>query len=118
MGVGLICTYGVATCIVYSAFHEIWIGVSIWSLPAEERLNITLSNWILTKFWPFAQMFIKVSIVILLRKLLGAVIWFRRAATCIIIFIILWALTAVISLYLQYIANTPAKELSHFQYNL
>ncbi|KAJ6076167.1 hypothetical protein N7499_008148 [Penicillium canescens] len=96
MGAGLICTYGVASCIVYSAFHVTWIGGSIWSLPAEERLDITLSNWILTKFWPPAQVFVKVSIVILLRRLLGAVTWFRRAATGVIVFVVAWGITGLI----------------------
>ncbi|KAJ5771065.1 uncharacterized protein N7511_003116 [Penicillium nucicola] len=115
MGAGLICTYGVATCIVYcklipaltaehsvsdlfciAAFHGITRGKSIWSLPAEDRLKVTLANWILTHFWPLSQMFVKVSIVLLLRKLLGTVNWFRWAATGVIIFVIAWAITAVI----------------------
>jgi hypothetical protein len=50
----------------------------------------------LTKFWPPAQVFVKVSIVILLRKLLGAVTWFRRAATGVIVFVVAWGITGLI----------------------
>lgn len=34
--------HGLSNGFIVAAFREIWIGASIWSLPAEERLNISL----------------------------------------------------------------------------
>ncbi|CAG8060300.1 unnamed protein product [Penicillium salamii] len=100
MGVGLLCTCGVAACIVYS-FLEIGSGRDIWSFPQEQRRQIALANWILTKFWPSAQVFVKISILILLRKLLGSVNWFRRSITGAIIFVVAWGITALVGNTLQ-----------------
>ncbi|KAJ5344357.1 uncharacterized protein N7506_002722 [Penicillium brevicompactum] len=101
MGVGLICTYGVAACIVYSGFLDIGSGRNIWEFPVEQRRQIALANWILTKFWPSAQVFVKISILILLRKLLGTVDWFRRSISGAIIFVAAWGITALVGNTLQ-----------------
>ncbi|KAJ5087142.1 hypothetical protein N7456_010758, partial [Penicillium angulare] len=95
MGMGLLCTYGVAICTVYSAFYGIGLGQSIYVLPREVRLRIALSNWILQKFWPCAQVFVKVSIVIFLRRLLDCLEHFRPFATAVIILVVAWGVTAL-----------------------
>ncbi|KAJ5306934.1 hypothetical protein N7508_005949, partial [Penicillium antarcticum] len=97
MGAGLLCTWGVAICIVYSAIHGIGTGGSIWDLPREQRLRISLSNWILQKFWPVAQVFVKVSILLFLRRVLGIVDWVRHTATALMIFVVAWGVTALIA---------------------
>ncbi|KAJ5604537.1 hypothetical protein N7510_009691, partial [Penicillium lagena] len=86
MGMGLLCTYGVATCQVYCKY----LG-----------LFSTLANWILIKFWPSAQLFVKTSIVLFLRRLFGLNKRFRHAATAVIIFVVAWGLTALIGNTLQ-----------------
>ncbi|KAJ5198704.1 uncharacterized protein N7498_007821 [Penicillium cinerascens] len=101
MGMELLCTYRVAICQVYSAIQGIGIGQSIWALPREQRLRITLANWILLKFWPSAQVFVKVSVVLFLRRLFGLNKRFRHAATTVIIFVVAWGLTAIIGNTLQ-----------------
>ncbi|KAJ5766089.1 uncharacterized protein N7511_003705 [Penicillium nucicola] len=97
MGAGVICTWGVAICIVYSAVHGVGTGESIWDLPREQRLRIALSNWILQKFWPVAQVFVKVSILIFLRRLLSVVDWARHAATALMVFVVAWGVAAFIA---------------------
>ncbi|KAJ5931146.1 hypothetical protein N7466_006639 [Penicillium verhagenii] len=96
MGMGLLCTYGVAVCTIYSAVHGIGIGESIWLLPREERRRIALSNWVLQKCWPPAQVFVKVSIVVFLRRLLNCLENFKRLATAIIVLVVMWGTTAII----------------------
>ncbi|KAJ6086591.1 hypothetical protein N7467_005505 [Penicillium canescens] len=73
MGARLLCTWGAAISIVYSAVHGVGTGGSIWALPREQRLRIALANWILQKFWPIAQVFVKISILIFLRRVVGVV---------------------------------------------
>ncbi|KAJ6010100.1 hypothetical protein N7522_005116 [Penicillium canescens] len=97
MGAGLLCTWGAAISIVYSAVHGVGTGGSIWALPREQRLRITLANWILQKFWPIAQVFVKISILIFLRRVVGVVDWVRRCATALIIFVVAWGITALIA---------------------
>ncbi|KAJ5152570.1 uncharacterized protein N7482_009048 [Penicillium canariense] len=105
MGMGLLCTYGYATYVVYCM---------IWVLPREQRLRITLvidfylkglkiiltgpnqAQWISQKFWPPAQVFVKGSIVLFLRRILGCVARFRQVATGVIIFVIIWGVVALI----------------------
>ncbi|CAL5871564.1 uncharacterized protein PFLUO_LOCUS5817 [Penicillium psychrofluorescens] len=95
MDLGLLFTYGVAICIVYGAYHGLGIGQTIWVLPQERRLRIALSNWVLEKFWPSAQVCLKVPIVLFLRHLLGSVDRFGQCATAVIVLIVFWGLTAV-----------------------
>lgn len=101
MGLGVICTWGVAGCIVYAAFHGIGIGQTIWVLPREERGRIALADWILQKFWPAAQVFVKVSIILFLRRLLDCVESFKIYATIVIVLVVAWGITAIVGNTLQ-----------------
>ncbi|KAJ5110413.1 hypothetical protein N7532_000948 [Penicillium argentinense] len=96
MGIGLFFTWGVAGCIVYAAIHGIGIGQTILVLPREERVNIALADWILQKFWPMAQVLVKVSIILFLRRLLECLDRFRLCATLVIILVVAWGVTAII----------------------
>ncbi|KAJ5216693.1 uncharacterized protein N7469_011558 [Penicillium citrinum] len=104
MGLGLIFTWGVAGCVVYAAFHGIGVGKTIWALPREERRRITLvyianwtthADWILQKFWPAAQVLVKVSIILFLRRLLDCLVRFKIYATVVIVFVVAWGVTAI-----------------------
>ncbi|KAJ5999569.1 hypothetical protein N7451_007379, partial [Penicillium sp. IBT 35674x] len=96
MGMGVLCTYGVAICTIYSAIHGIGLGQSIWVLPRDERRRIALADWVLQKCWPPAQVFIKVSIVLFLRRLLDCLGYFKQLATAVIVLVVIWGTTAII----------------------
>lgn len=57
---------------------------------------MTQANWILIKFWPSAQVFVKLSIVLFLRRLFGCNRHFRRATAAVMVFTVAWGLTAII----------------------
>jgi hypothetical protein len=63
--------------------------------------DIMQANWILTKFWPSGQVFVKISILILMRKLLGSVDWFRRCINATMVFVVAWGITALVGNTLQ-----------------
>lgn len=102
-----------------AAFHGIGIGQTIWVLPREERGRIALvcttrtqivsnyltafvqADWILQKFWPSAQVFVKVSIILFLRRLLDCVESFKIYATIVIVLVAVWGITAIVGNTLQ-----------------
>ncbi|XHF99592.1 hypothetical protein AWENTII_003090 [Aspergillus wentii] len=59
-------------------------------------MRTALVAWLAQKFWPPAQVFVKTSIVIFLRRLLGTIDGFRHIATGVIVFSIVWGSTAII----------------------
>ncbi|KAJ5798607.1 uncharacterized protein N7503_007903, partial [Penicillium pulvis] len=91
------------------AIYGIGIGKPIWVLPRDERrrialvnpcnlgtLEVTYADWVLQKCWPPAQVFIKVSIVLFLRRLLDCLEYFRQLAIAMIVLVIIWGTTAII----------------------
>ncbi|KAJ5980013.1 hypothetical protein N7481_007311 [Penicillium waksmanii] len=95
MGMGLLCkTYGFSTCVPGNLLPN--TGSRIWDLSPEQRLKISLVQWISQKFWPPAQVFVKVSIVLFLHRLLGCVSRFRQVARAVITFVIAWGVTAIV----------------------
>ncbi|OJJ32622.1 hypothetical protein ASPWEDRAFT_174069 [Aspergillus wentii DTO 134E9] len=93
MGIGLFFTYGVTGCHVVRIQRH-WRVHS--NLPEHLRMRTALVAWLAQKFWPPAQVFVKTSIVIFLRRLLGTIDGFRHIATGVIVFSIVWGSTAII----------------------
>ncbi|GES64669.1 hypothetical protein ATEIFO6365_0009015800 [Aspergillus terreus] len=77
------------------------IGEDIYALPRETRKRVTLIFWIIQKFWPLSQLCVKVSIIILLRQLLGIFGRVRLATTILLVFTVAWSITAIVADTLQ-----------------
>ncbi|KAL5356088.1 hypothetical protein BJX96DRAFT_162178 [Aspergillus floccosus] len=60
-----------------------------------------LAFWIIQKFWPLSQLCVKVSIIILLRQLLGIFRRIRLATTILLVFTVAWSITAIVADTLQ-----------------
>ncbi|THC94980.1 hypothetical protein EYZ11_005533 [Aspergillus tanneri] len=91
MGIGLVLSYGATTFVIYTAFNG--VGVPGDKLPQDERIRLQFGSWMIQKFWPPSMAFVKVSILVLLRRLLGTLRPVRIAITCLIIFTVMWAFT-------------------------
>ncbi|KAF9888621.1 hypothetical protein FE257_008553 [Aspergillus nanangensis] len=99
LGLGLLFSYGLTICAIIVAFNG--IGRDIWSLPRETRARVTLLLWITQKFWPLTQLCVKISIILLLRRLLGSFSGVILTTTWLIVFTVAWAITAVVANTLQ-----------------
>ncbi|GFG13385.1 hypothetical protein IFM5058_06420 [Aspergillus udagawae] len=94
MGIGLILSYCATAFVVETAFNG--VGVPLKSLPHDERYRIQFGSWMIQKFWAPSMAFVKISIVVFLKRLLGAVRVYAIISNCLIAFIAVWALTAVL----------------------
>ncbi|KAL3484684.1 hypothetical protein BJX62DRAFT_248201 [Aspergillus germanicus] len=96
MGVGLVFSYGLSTCIIIAAYNG--VGYQIWALPQQVRGRVALVFWLGQKFWSLAHGFTKLSIILLIHHLFGGVGRRRWRATMLafICFTIAWTITAVL----------------------
>ncbi|RHZ67312.1 uncharacterized protein CDV56_104744 [Aspergillus thermomutatus] len=94
MGIGLILSYCATAFVVETAFNG--VGVPVASLPHDERYRIQFGSWMIQKFWAPSMAFVKISIVVFLKRLLGSVRAYAIVSNCLIAFIAVWALTALL----------------------
>ncbi|KAJ5905986.1 uncharacterized protein N7473_002902 [Penicillium subrubescens] len=94
MGIGLIISYCATAFVVQTAFNG--VGLPVATLPPEERKRIQFGSWMIQKFWAPSMAFVKISIVVFLKRLLGSVRSFAIISNCLIVFIAVWAITAVL----------------------
>ncbi|PYH82444.1 integral membrane protein [Aspergillus uvarum CBS 121591] len=94
MGVGLILSYCATAFVVDTAFNG--VGISVSSLPPKERRRIQFGSWMIQKFWAPSAAFIKISIIVFLRRLLGTLRTYTLISNGLIIFIAGWAVTALL----------------------
>ncbi|KAE8154456.1 hypothetical protein BDV25DRAFT_135890 [Aspergillus avenaceus] len=95
LGLGLLLSYGITITTVIAAVDG--VGVDISHLPPKTARRVTLLFWITQKFWPPTQVCVKVSIIILLRRLLGTVEKVRSLTVSLLVFTVVWGLTALFS---------------------
>ncbi|KAH8883254.1 hypothetical protein GQ53DRAFT_753136 [Thozetella sp. PMI_491] len=93
MGIGLLLSYGVTAWTVYTAFNG--VGVSTDLLPPDERRRINFGSWMIQKFWAPSMAFIKTSILVFLKATIGTAQRFRTVANILIVFVVLWATSAL-----------------------
>ncbi|KAE8372302.1 hypothetical protein BDV26DRAFT_274385 [Aspergillus bertholletiae] len=91
MGIGLILSYGVTAFVIYTAFNG--VGVPGSELPQDERIRLQFGSWMIQKFWAPSMAFVKISILVFLRRLLGTVQAVRVGVACLIVFTVMWAFT-------------------------
>jgi hypothetical protein len=94
MGIGLIISYCATAFVVETAFNG--VGIPLKNLPHDERYRIQFGSWMIQKFWAPSMAFVKISIVVFLKRLLGSVRLYATISNCLIAFIAIWALTAVL----------------------
>ncbi|GAQ35241.1 integral membrane protein [Aspergillus niger] len=94
MGVGLILSYCATAFVVDTAFNG--VGLPVSSLPADERRRIQFGSWMIQKFWAPSAAFVKISIVVFLKRLLGTVRAYAIISNILIGFIACWAVTALL----------------------
>ncbi|KAI9929526.1 hypothetical protein MW887_000999 [Aspergillus wentii] len=88
MGIGLVISYCATAFVVDTAFNG--VGLSVKSLPHDERQRIQF------KFWAPSMAFIKISIILFLKRLLGTLRPYTIISYCLIVFITLWAIAALL----------------------
>ncbi|KAE8146053.1 hypothetical protein BDV25DRAFT_133255 [Aspergillus avenaceus] len=94
MGIGLIVSYCATAFVIYTAFNGVGVRTSL--LPSDERRRIQFGSWMIQKFWAPSMAFVKISIIVFLRRILGTVSAFRIGANCLIAFISMWAVVALL----------------------
>ncbi|KAG0157784.1 hypothetical protein PDIDSM_1838, partial [Penicillium digitatum] len=95
MGAGLIISFAVTAFVVDTAFNG--VGLPIASLPKHERQRIQFGSWMIQKFWAPAMAFVKISIVIFVKRLFGTIRAYVVISYCLIGFITAWALAALLT---------------------
>ncbi|KAE8395991.1 hypothetical protein BDV23DRAFT_178056 [Aspergillus alliaceus] len=95
LGLGLLLSYGITITTVIATFEG--VGEDISTLPAKTARRVTMMFWITQKFWPPSQVCVKVSIIILLRRLLGTVKIVRSLTIFLIVFTVSWGLAALLA---------------------
>ncbi|KAJ5812824.1 hypothetical protein N7447_009847 [Penicillium robsamsonii] len=94
MGVGLILSYCVTAFVVFTAFNG--VGLPVASLPKYERKHVQFGSWMIQKFWAPSIAFVKISIVVFIKRLLGSIRAYVVISNCLIGFIATWALAALL----------------------
>lgn len=110
MGMGVLVSYGATISVVYSmslcalssvqdtngvaAFNG--VGLPTKTLPPDERRRVQFGSWMIQKFWAPSMGFIKISIVVFLRRLLGTLTVYRVVTMGLIVFVTCWALAALL----------------------
>ncbi|PYH91578.1 integral membrane protein [Aspergillus ellipticus CBS 707.79] len=94
MGMGLLISYCATAFVVDSAFNG--VGLSLSTLPKDERQRIQFASWMIQKFWAPSAAFVKISIVVFLKRILGTVRAYSIVSNVLIAFIICWAVTALL----------------------
>ncbi|KAF3402757.1 hypothetical protein DPV78_004618 [Talaromyces pinophilus] len=114
MGIGLLLSYGATIFVIYTAFNG--VGRPTSSLPRWELVNLRFvsaantshnpdtdyssvsflqGSWMIQKFWAPSLAFIKISIIIFIRRIMGPIQILRNISLGLIIFTIAWAVTAL-----------------------
>ncbi|SPB52010.1 unnamed protein product [Aspergillus niger] len=94
MGAGLLLSYCATAFVVNTAFNG--VGLPVGDLPPDERRRVQFASWMIQKFWAPSAAFIKISIIVFLKRLLGTVRAYAIISNILIIFISCWALTALL----------------------
>lgn len=114
MGIGVLISYGATAFVVYSqsnpphnpiilipvklteaaAFNG--VGLPTSTLPPDERRRVQFGSWMIQKFWAPSMAFIKISIIVFLRRLLGTLTFYRAFTMGLIVFVTCWALAALL----------------------
>ncbi|KAL5356141.1 hypothetical protein BJX96DRAFT_142368 [Aspergillus floccosus] len=94
MGLGLLFSYGLNVCVIIAAFNG--VGHNVWALPQQTSGRAAFHFWLGQKFWALAHTFVKLSIVLLIRRLLHTVGPWQTVTTALIVFTVAWGVTAVI----------------------
>ncbi|KAJ5356675.1 hypothetical protein N7517_011284 [Penicillium concentricum] len=94
MGVGLIISYCVTAFSVDTAFNG--VGLPLASLPKYERERIQFGSWMIQKFWAPSMAFVKISIVVFIKRLFGSIHAYVVISNCLVGFIATWALAALL----------------------
>ncbi|KAJ5996107.1 hypothetical protein N7499_007578 [Penicillium canescens] len=94
MGAGLIISYCATAFVIDTAFNG--VGLPVASLPKHERLRIQFGSWMIQKFWAPSMAFVKISIVVFIKRLFGSIRAYTIISYCLIAFIALWAVTALL----------------------
>lgn len=94
MGLGLLFCYAVSLSTIIAAFSG--KGQDVWSLDERSSTSSrrTLLFWLTQTFWPVSQTFVKLSIIMLLRQLVGRVPRWPALLAILIVFSISWGITA------------------------
>ncbi|KAI2814905.1 hypothetical protein CBS115989_8113 [Aspergillus niger] len=69
MGAGLLLSYCATAFVVNTAFNG--VGLPVGDLPPDERRRVQFASWMIQKFWAPSAAFIKISIIVFLKRLLG-----------------------------------------------
>ncbi|KAL3257640.1 hypothetical protein ABHI18_006690 [Aspergillus niger] len=94
MGAGLLLSYCATAFVVNTAFNG--VGLPVADLPPDERRRVQFASWMIQKFWAPSAAFVKISIIVFLKRLLGTVRAYAIISNILIIFISCWALTALL----------------------
>ncbi|KAA8646018.1 uncharacterized protein ATNIH1004_007440 [Aspergillus tanneri] len=94
MGIGLLFSYGLVVCTFIAVFNG--VGHHIGSLPEGTRRRVTLVFWLGQKFWIISQVFVKVSILELVRKLFSTTRRLRITVTALLTLTVVWGVIAFI----------------------
>ncbi|QMW48413.1 hypothetical protein COH20_007646 [Aspergillus flavus] len=92
LGFGLVLSYGITITAVIAALEG--AGVDLSTLPSRTAHRM---YWIAQEFWPASQVCIKLSIIMLLRRLLGSVKRMLPLTLFLAVFILAWGLAALVA---------------------
>ena len=94
MGIGLLISFGATGSTVWTGFNG--AGQPTPSLPKAESRRFNEGAWLLQKFWPTSLAFVKCSIIVFMQRLFRTNRKFFVASTILMVFISLWATSAVL----------------------
>ncbi|OQD84283.1 hypothetical protein PENANT_c013G02428 [Penicillium antarcticum] len=94
MGTGLIISYCATAFVIDTAFNG--VGLHVATLPKHEQMRIQFGSWMIQKFWAPSMAFVKISIVVFIKRLFGSIRAYTIISYCLIGFISLWALAALL----------------------
>ncbi|KAJ5943349.1 hypothetical protein N7516_003517 [Penicillium verrucosum] len=95
MGAGLIISFAVTAFVVDTAFNG--VGLPTKSLPKDERMRIQFGSWMIQKFWAPSMAFVKISIVVFIKRLFSSIRTYVVISNCLAGFIATWALAALLT---------------------
>ncbi|KNG91184.1 hypothetical protein ANOM_000531 [Aspergillus nomiae NRRL 13137] len=95
LGLGLVLSYGITITTIVAALEG--VGIDLSTLPRRTARRVIMMFWIAQEFWPACHVFIKLSIIVLLRKLLGSVKRILPLTLFLAVFIIAWGLAALVA---------------------
>ncbi|KAJ5998164.1 hypothetical protein N7499_005457 [Penicillium canescens] len=94
MSLGLFISYGVTICTMLAAFSG--VGNDIWGLQLKYHGRVIMLFWLTQTFWALSQIFIKLSVTLLLRSLLASVRKWEITTTALFIYTIAWGIAAIL----------------------